>query len=86
MIAQREIPQWQPRKAAIARDASRRRVRRTRLRGYTMLGRIAATRVLRAITEQQLVLWIVVCPKMNRRYPSAWCVWPLSCSRCFSCA
>ena len=42
MIAPREIPQQQPRKAAIARDASRRRVRRTRLRAYTMLGRIAA--------------------------------------------
>ena len=40
MIAPREIPKPPPRKAQLARDASRRRVRRTRLQGYAMLGRI----------------------------------------------
>ena len=40
MIAPREIPKPPPRKQLLARDASRRRVRRTRLKGYAMLGRI----------------------------------------------
>jgi len=41
MIAAREVPR-ESRKAVLARDASRRRVRRSRLRGYTMLGRMVA--------------------------------------------
>jgi cell division protein FtsL len=41
VIAPREIPK-QPRKVAIAREASRRRARRSRLQGYTVLGRILA--------------------------------------------
>lgn len=39
MIAPREIPKAPPRKVQLARDASRRRERRTRLQGYAMLGR-----------------------------------------------
>ena len=40
MIAPRELPQPPPRKQQLARDASRRRVRRSRMQGYAMLGRI----------------------------------------------
>lgn len=40
MIAPREIPKAPPRKVQLARDASRRRVRRSKLQGYAMLARI----------------------------------------------
>jgi cell division protein FtsL len=43
VIAPKAAPsQREPRRQVGARDASRRRVRRSRLRGYRMLGRIAA--------------------------------------------
>lgn len=42
MIQPKAAPQKEPRRQAPARDASRRRVRRSRLRGYGMVGRIAA--------------------------------------------
>ena len=65
MIAPREIPQPPPRKQQLARDASRRRVRRSRLQGYGMLARIVGVLAIGFVLMLSYVMLMANLTSMN---------------------